>query len=265
MFCGGFIAMKNKHSLLACLLLGALVVPSLGALSDQELLRQVDALASYYDTDFSAEYTIVQDRPGQARSTTVAGIFRRDSSETYVIVVMQPAVSRGQGYLKQGNTLWIYDPESRRFNTTSSADRFQNTNARNSDFTRSTLAEDYRISGGEDGTLGRFSCRILTLEAVSGEAAYPRMKVWISDDGLIRKSEDYSLSGQLLRTTAVPDYQQIGSRFVPRRILLVDELRGAAVNGSFVNEKTQITISKPSFEKMTDSVFSKTFLESVNR
>jgi outer membrane lipoprotein-sorting protein len=242
-----------------------LVSSPLWAVSDQALLEKVDALASYYDTDFSAEYTIVQDRPGQARSTTVAGIFRRDSSETYVIVVMQPAISRGQGYLKQGKTLWIYDPDSRRFNTTSSADRFQNTNARNSDFTRSTLARDYRIVSGEDVSLGRFSCRLLTLEASGGEVTYPRMKVWISGDGLIRKSEDYSLSGQLLRTTAIPDYHQMGSRFVPRRILIVDELRGAVIAGAFVNEKTQITIGRPSFEKMADSVFSKTFLESVNR
>jgi outer membrane lipoprotein-sorting protein len=238
---------------------------SLWALSDTEILQRADNLASYYDTDFSAEYTIVQDRPGQARSTTVAGIFRRDSDETYVIVIMQPAVSRGQGYLKQGKTLWFYDPESRRFNSTSSQDRFQNSNARNSDFTRSTMASDYRIISGEDAVLGRFKCRLLTLEALSGEVTYPRMKIWISEDGLVRKTEDYSLSGQLLRTSAIPDYYHIGGRYVPRQILLVDALRGAVINGAFVNEKTQITITRPSFDRVADSVYSKTFLETVNR
>jgi hypothetical protein len=235
------------------------------ATPDQELLLQVDALVSYFDTDFSAEYTIVQDRPGQSRSTTVAGIFRRDSTETYVIVIMQPVISKGQGYLKQGNTLWFYDPQSRLFNTTSSTERFQNTNARNSDFTRSTLARDYKITGGESVMLGRFSCRLLTLEAITTDITYPKMKVWISADGLLRKTEDYSLSGQLLRTSAIPDYYQIGGRFVPKQILFVDALRGAVINGSFVNEKTQVTITKPSFNKVADSVFSKTFLETVNR
>jgi outer membrane lipoprotein-sorting protein len=238
---------------------------NLWAMSDPELLKNADALASYYDTDFSAEFTIVQEKPGQARSITVAGVFRRDSRETYVIVILQPAVSRGQGYLKQGETLWFYDPESRRFNSTGSSERFQNTNSRNSDFTCSTLADDYRIISGEDVSLGRFKCRILTLEAVSTEVAYPRMKVWISEDGLVRKTEDYSLSGQLLRTSAFPDYYRIGSRYVPKRVLFIEELRGAVINGKFVNEKTQITINKPSFEKIADSVYSKTFLESVNK
>ena len=239
---------------------------SVFAITDQELLAKVDSLVSYYGVDFSAEYTIVQDKPGQCLSTTVAGVFRRDSSETYVIVIMQPLISKGQGYLKQDNTLWFYDPESRRFNTTANADRFQNTNARNSDFTRSTLAQDYKVIVGEDAVLGRFKCRLLTLEAVTTEVTYPKMKVWISEDGLLRKSEDYSLSGQLLRTSAIPSYHPpVQGRFVPMQILFVDALRGAIINGAFVNEKTQISISKPSFSKVADSVFSKTFLETVNR
>ncbi len=256
--------MKKMNGLLILLIL-LFGSASVWGISDLDLLRQADSLASYMDTDFSAEYTIVQDKPGQSRNTTVAGVFRRDSSEMYVIVIMQPEINKGQGYLKQGATLWVYDPESRKFNTTSSSDRFQNTNARNSDFTRSTLAEDYRIISGTDEMLGRFRCRVLNLEAVTTEVTYPKMKIWISEDGLVRKTEDYSLSGQLLRTSAIPDYHQIGNRFVPKRILFVDALLGATVAGQFVNERTQITINRPAFGGLSDAVFSKTFLETVNR
>jgi outer membrane lipoprotein-sorting protein len=249
------------------LMLLAMFIAAMGlwANSDQALLEKVDALVSYYDTDFSAEYTIVQDRPGQSRSNTVVGIFRRDSKEQYVMVIMEPIISKGQGYLKEGKTLWFFDPQSRKYNTTNSADRFQNTNARNSDFTRSTLAQDYKVVSAEDTVLGRFKCRLLTLEAVTTDVTYPKMKVWISEDNLLRKTEDYSLSGQLLRTSAIPDYYNIVGRFVPKQILFVDALKGAMINGTFVNEKTQITINKPSFGKVADSVFSKTFLETVNR
>ena len=253
--------MKLIKLVCVCFLVSA---SSLWAITDLELLRRADSLASYLDTDFSAEYTIIQDKPGQSQTKTVAGVFRRDAKETYVIVIMEPAISRGQGYLKQGKTLWFFDPTSRRFNSTSSQDRFQNTNARNSDFTRSTLAQDYRIVSGEDATLGRLNCRVLTLEGVTNDLTFPKMKIWISDDGLVRKTEDYSLSGQLLRTSAIADYWRIGNRFVPKQILFIEALRGATINGNFINEKTQITINKPSFNKLADSVFSKTFLETVN-
>jgi outer membrane lipoprotein-sorting protein len=256
-----FFSLKNKLLVPAVLFL----VTPLWGISDLDLLRRADRLASYMDTDFSAEYTIIQEKPGQSRTKTVAGVFRRDSRETYVIVIMEPRISKGQGYLKQGKTLWFYDPGSKRFNSSSSQERFQNTNARNSDFTRSTLAEDYRVITGADVVLGNLKCRLITLEAVTNDMTYPKMKIWISEDGLVRKTEDYSLSGQLLRTSAFTDYYRIGNRYVPKQILFVDALRGSTINGSFVNERTQITIAKPSFKKITDSVFSKTFLETVNR
>jgi outer membrane lipoprotein-sorting protein len=237
----------------------------LWAESDSDLLKRVDSLASYLDTDFSAEYTIVQFKPGQSNATTVASVLRRDKVEKYVIVVTEPAISRGEGYLKEGDMIWRYDPSSGLFNSTKSKERFRNSNASNSDFTRSTLAQDYKIEAGSDEKLGAFACRVLTLTASTNEVAYPRMKIWISEDGLVRKTEDSSLSGQLLRTTAIPDYNKIGSRSVPKSILIVDALRGATIDGKFVHERTQITIKNATFGKIDNAYFSKNFLENVQR
>jgi len=236
----------------------------LQAETDTELLRKVDKLASYTDSDFYAEYTIVQSKPGQAASTTVALVSRRDAKNQYVIIIKKPDISRGQGYLKQGDTIWFYDPQSRKSNRTSSKDRFRNSNASNSDFTRSTLAEDYDVKSGAKETLGRFTCRVLDLKAKpESDVTYPVMKIWVDETGLVRKTEDYSLSGQLLRTTGIPEYYKIGSRYVPRKILIVDELRGANINNKFEHEKTIITLDGPQFGKIADSTFTLQFLESA--
>jgi outer membrane lipoprotein-sorting protein len=235
------------------------------AVDYQNLLVEADALVNYPGKDFSAEYTIVQDKPGQDRQITVAAVFRRDSKNTYVIVIKEPSINKGQGYLKQGKTLWFFDPESKRFNSTSSTDRFQNSNARNSDFTQSTLAQDYIVVNGEEVKLGKFDCWLLTMEANNDEVSYAKMKLWISMDGLVRKTEDYSLSGQLLRITAIPDYYEVDGYFIPKKLLFVDALRGAKIDGKFRNERTQITITQPTFSSLPDSVFSKSFLENVTR
>jgi len=239
---------------------------SLWGITDIELLRQADSLVSYLDTDFSAEYTIIQDKPGQSNTRTVAHVFRRDAKDTYVIMVKEPYISRGQIYLKQGKTMWLYDPDSKKFNSTSNQERFQNTNARNSDFTRSTLAQDYRILSGTDAMIDKNKYRVLELEGLTNDLTYPKMKIWISEDGLVRMTEDYSLSGQLLRTTKIAGYNYItsknGKRYVvPKQITFTDTLRGAYINGKFKNETTQITITNVSFQKQEDSVFTKTFLE----
>jgi hypothetical protein len=161
--------------------------------------------------------------------------------------------------------LWFYDPQSRLFKSTSSRERFQNTNASNSDFTRSTLATDYRVDSGRDVKLGNYHCRLLTLSAANTEVQYPKMQVWIDESGLARKTEDFSLSGQRLRTTVFPEYYKIGKRYVPKKILIVDDLRGAVVAGKMQNEKTLITVAKPSFKAVDNAMFSKAFLENINQ
>ncbi len=230
-----------------------------------ERLRRADANWSYLGSDFSAEYTIVQDSPDEGRSTTVAAVFRRDREDIYTIVILEPRVDRGQGYLKQGETLWLYDAESGRFSRTSSRDRFQNSNARNSDFTRSTLAEDYEILSVTGTTLGRFDAWLYELESDLDGVTYPYMRVWITDDGRILKTEDYSLSRTLLRVTAVPTYRTVAGRPIPEEVYIIDMLEGAVVDGEFVNERTVITVGRPSFDPVPDSVFTRAFLERMSR
>ena len=232
---------------------------------DLERLKKADENLSYLESDFSAEYEIVQDIPGEGRTSTVAAVFRRDRDDIYTIIILEPEIDRGQGYLKQGETLWVYDPESGRFNTTSSRDRFQNSNARNSDFTRSTLAEDYDILSVEPVRLGQFDAYLYELESDKKGVTYPYMKVWITDDGRILKTEDHSLSRQLIRVTAVPEYRALGVKMVPQKIYIIEVLEGAFIDGKFVNERTIVTVNQPSFDPVPDSVFSKAFLERMRR
>jgi hypothetical protein len=237
-----------------------------GAAADpNELLRKVDQLVSFAGSDFSAEYLLAQNKAGEGVDATRVVIFRRDAEKKYLILVLSPAVDRGKGYLKIGDNLWFYDPVARSFTFTSAAERFRNSNARNSDFTSSSFVVDYAITGTGSEKLGRFDCTVLALKATNDRVTFPITKLWISDDSLVRKSEDYSLSGQLLRTLLIPTYQGVGSRFVPAGIIIVDQLKGKMVDGTFIGDRTQITISKPSLASLPDNLFTKSYLEKVGK
>ncbi|HET7838700.1 MAG TPA: outer membrane lipoprotein-sorting protein [Rectinemataceae bacterium] len=246
------------------LFLSPAAVRAAGDTDYTQLLRKADALVTFPDTDFSAEYTFVQEKPGQGKSTKQAMVFRRDKENTYLIVMVMPVEDKGKGYLKSDDNLWFYDPVSRRFTFTSAKERFQNMNARNSDFTRSNLAGDYKVTGAHRESLGKYECWVLDLLATSDEIPSPKMRIWISDDGLARKTEDYSLSGQKLRTTAFPQYQVVGNRYVPQTVVILDELRGAMINGVFVKERTTYTITRPSMQSLPDATFSKAWLEKLS-
>jgi outer membrane lipoprotein-sorting protein len=250
--------LNGKRFLIA--LLSAVSASALGAQTQGEydsVLRTVDSLVSFQDADLSAEYLIEKRDPGGAISTTQAVMFRRDRADQFLILIMEPVIDKGKGYLRQGETLWLYDPADRSFTFTNARDRFQNSSIRISDFNRSSYSSDYRATFGSKEKLGAFNCLVLTLVAQNNRASYPKMRVWISDDNLIRKTEDYSLSGQLMRTTAIPTYQTVGSRRIPANMVIFDHLHSKKIGGKLETERTSVTISKPSLKTLPDSTYTK--------
>ncbi len=234
-------------------------------IDSRAILEPIDDLVSYPEADFSAEYTITQERPGEGREVTKTYMFRRDSENKYLILIREPSAERGKGYLRIDDVLWLYDPADRRFTSTSPRDRFQNTNARNSDFTQSTLADDYEIVGESREQLGAYDTRVYELEATHDDVTFPKMRMWVDEDNLVRKYEDYSLSGEHMRTTAIPRYRRLGEHYVPVEIVIVDQLAGREVDGRFRNERTIISVDRPSLGELPDRVFTQSYLEQVSR
>ncbi len=227
----------------------------------RRILRRVDELVTYEGQDFSAEYTVTESRPGEPASRTVFVLFRRDSAESYTILIREPAQDQGKGYLRIGDNFQLYDPVARRFEVIRASDRFENTGARNSDFNRSTLGDDYRIVSESREQLGAYATTVYDLEATHDEVSFPYRRIWIDTNQLVRKVEDYSLSRRHMRTTAIPNYQALGERYVPTRIVIQDELRGREIDGTFRHQRTLIEVARPSFQEVPDMVFTRTFLE----
>ena len=232
----------------------------------ERILKEIDKNTTFKNSDLSAEYTITTRKPGGSTSTTVAAMFRRDRTEEFLILIIEPEVDKGKGYLKKGDNLWLYDPVGRSFTFTSAKERFQNSSARNSDFNRSNFSEDYKAVAGKKTKLGKFSCSLIELESTNNSVSFPKMKIWVSEkDNLVRKIEDYSLSGQLMRTTAIPSYQKVGNRWIPLSLVIVDHLNSKNIGGKTEYERTYIKINKPSLSDIPDTVYTKEYLERVNR
>lgn len=228
-------------------------------LDTEALLERVDELQSFGETDFAATVTIISEDPEEGTERLVVRQFRRDREDKFLLLIQEPAVQRGQGYLRVDDNLWIYDPESRQFTLSSARESFQGTDARNSDFQASDYSENYTTASYESGTLGRYDVWILNLEATNEEVTYPRLRVWITADAdnLVLKSEDYSATDRLVRTSYFPQYREIRDTFLVSRAIFVDEL----VEG----RRTTVEIDDISLEPLPDYVFTKAYVERVNR
>jgi outer membrane lipoprotein-sorting protein len=244
---------------LAALLLGAAALwaapPSQADLSG--LLPELDRLTNF-QTDFTAEYTEVTAHPGQPQSVVSHTVYRRDRDGSMTIIMLAPQSKKGQGYVQVSNNFWFYDPSSRLFSHASLKESWQNTEAMNSDFFRTSWATDYAIESQGEGTLGVYPVYVLELKGTNDQVTFPFKKIWVRKDiSIVLKAEDYSLSRRLMRTVYYPEYTKIGEQYVATRMLMVDELNAG--------DKTQMTLADLSAAALPDFTFTKAFLQQVNR
>lgn len=245
-------------------IVGALLAAVAGPLSAtgdepdvDRILESIDELTNFSGRDFTAVYTLVSEKPGEERSVTQARIFRRDENDQFLLLILQPQVNRGQGYLQVDDVVWFYDPESRSFEQSTLKENVQDSDARNSDLAESNLSDQYRVIDWEPGRLGAYDVWILDLEAISGDADYDRRRVWVRQDvDILLMQEDYSVNDRLMRTLVFQRYATVDNAFVPSVVLILDN----------VNEgnRTQFTLSDPSVAEIPDYVFTKAYLERVN-
>ena len=222
------------------------------------LLKVIDARSNFDNTDFSARLSMVSEDPTEGTETRSVQMFRRDRSDSLLLLILKPESELGQGYLRVEDSLWFYDPESRKFTHSSVKENFQGTDAKNSDFGLSSLAEDYTVKTSAEGKLGAYDTWILDLQARHDEVTYPSKRIWITrKDGLLLKSEDYSLSRRLLRTAYYTSYARVGTALVCDKTTYVDAL----VPG----KKTTMAMSEISMQAIPDTVFTKAYVERVNR
>lgn len=233
------------------------------------LLEKAQNNTAFYESDLIAHYTIVQENPGSGKSMTDADMYRRDREKKWTALITGPSSEKGKGYLQFDGNIWFFDPTDKRFTFTSAKDKFQGTNANNSDFMPQKYYSSYSIESATPVVLGKLNCVLFNLKAKGDDVDYPFLKLWVTrDDGLVRKKEDYSKSGQLLRTSLIPSYQIVEGNgrknMLPVKMLIVDNLRGKKIDGKMQYERTQISISNAVFKNEENIVYSKPFLEMMS-
>jgi hypothetical protein len=209
-------------------------------------------------------YRVIQSKPGQGEAVTVLKMMRRDKADQFVLEILEPEADKGRGFFRDGTTIKKYNPLEKRFDTTTGKDQLRNSNIRLSDFMGATFARDYAVESAAEGAVAQQKVTVLSLKATNDQVTFPIVKLWVSEDNLIVRRADYSLSSQLLRT-AITKYAAVAGRSVPSSLVIQDELRGEQVNGVLQKERTAVTISDPKFGPLGDLTFSQAYLEGRSR
>jgi len=214
--------------------------------------------------DLTAKISIVQQKANQNPKKLESLYYRRDSDDSFIIIMLAPDVEKGNGYLRVKDNFWMYRQNTRNFQHINRDENISGTDLKGGDFeTRkmSDLYEPAKENGKEKLTeemLGQLAVYRLEITAKVSDVTYPKQILWIEKANLLpRKTQSFSLSGTLMQSQYYPLYTTIEGRYFPVKGLTVDEFEKG--------NKSAFEISGVSLGKIDDKVFTKAYLESLSQ
>jgi hypothetical protein len=106
--------------------------------------------------------------------------------------------------------------------------------------------------------LGKVPVYRVVMKAKVTDVDYPKKIWWVQrDNALLLKEESYSSSGTLMQTSYYPKYTQIDGVPIWVRMMVIDEFEKG--------NKTIVDLSGISTQKLDDAIFTKAYLENLNK
>jgi outer membrane lipoprotein-sorting protein len=134
----------------------------------------------------------------------------------------EPAAAKGQEMLRVEDNMWVYMPNLKRALRLASRESFQGGDFNNGDVLRVNYITDYTakfVPSGDDNLWA------LELTARTTEAAYDRIKLWMTKDKQQpSKAEYYAASGKLLRSAVFEKVTSFHGHERPAHIVMRNEL-----------------------------------------
>jgi hypothetical protein len=229
-----------------------------------DILMKIDDITEL-KSDGTAKIEITEQKVDEGVKAFEAIYYRRDTGDTFLMVMIAPEVEKGNGYLKQGDNFWIYRRNTRTFQHINRDESIAGTDAKGEDFEKKKLIEMYKPAVDKTGKevitmtkLGDIPVYQFTVEARIEDVSYPKVVYWVRQDNFLPlKTQRYSLSGTLMQTAYFLKYAQIEGKYLAVKSMFIDEFEKG--------NKTLLEIKNISVQKIDDYVFTKAYLENLSK
>lgn len=212
-----------------------------------------------YKGDYSCTASIIIEKPGKPKENLQYKMFERIGKDSFTIVQLFPEADKGNGYLREGDNIWAYDPIGRKFSHSSLKEALGDSDLKVDDMSNDDQKwrKNYKVEDLREESLGKYEVYVITLIAITNGPAYEKSEYYIRKDiPLVLKRTDFSASGRLMRTTLIPKYTKTDKGYIGYHTIVRDELNPG--------EQTQQIISDLTFDTLPDKIFTKAYLEGLN-
>lgn len=247
---------KMKITVISKFLLALSSIISLSlAQTAEEIIERVDNNVVVKTTRYRAKMLI--SLGGKIREKEFIG-YTRGKEYSYMEFV-SPARDKGTRFLKIGDEMWMYIHAVEK--STKIAGHMLRQSMMGSDFSYDDVAENEKLQDlyeiefiGIDSVEDK-ECYKLELTAKVPEVNYFFKKMWVDKKTYIPvKAELYAKSGKLMKEINITDFQKIGKRNYPTKIIMINKLRKDTFT-ELILEDIELDIKIPA------KIFTKAYLE----
>ncbi|MCG8480837.1 MAG: outer membrane lipoprotein-sorting protein [Spirochaetales bacterium] len=221
-------SMGARRIVLACIAAAALTAPSEGraqTLTVEEVIERVEANRTH-DTSRSRVRMTIRDRFGERESMMTSW-----TQGAYLTLIEFTSVAeRGQKILRTEDEVYLFYPDAAeliRLQGAALRESLLGSDVSYEDLTGGrTLLDTYDATLEGRETLEGHDVYRVSLRARRRNVAYPRQTLWVDADMfVVRRAEQYSLNGRLLKTIEAEDIRRIDGINVPMRQTISDALK----------------------------------------
>ncbi len=229
-----------------------------------EILKKMDDMQDQFK-DITCKIDITQQRVGQGIKEISMVFYRKDKTDSILIVETFPESEKGRGYLRVGNEFFLYLPNTRTFQTINRDETIAGSDARMGDFEKRKYSELYRVDTNAQGKemieeekLGKIDTYKVTMVGIVNDVTYPKQVYWLDKNTFIDyKVQSYSLSGTLMQTAYYPKWTQIEGKYIWVQGIWIDEFDKG--------NKSIGELSGISLADLDNSIFTKAYLENLSK
>ncbi|MBN1532151.1 MAG: outer membrane lipoprotein-sorting protein [Spirochaetes bacterium] len=255
---------KTIYLLIGTSVILAFTAGALANPSAYSLMKKIEDLQEL-TTDVRARVDLTQTKTDQGTKNINMLYYRRDSDDSFLIVMIAPETEKGNGYLRMGDNFWMYRCNTRTFQHVNRDESIGGSDAHADDFEKRKLTQLYEpakdpVSGASvsEEKLGAIAVYKFRVTAKVNDVDYPLKVYWVrQDNGLPLKEQSFSKSGTLMQTAYFMNYTIVDGRYVPVKQLYIDEFEKG--------NRTLVEISGISTQRLDNAIFTKAYLENLSK
>ena len=235
------------RTLAVIMALSCMALISIGALSAieaEEVIERMEA-NQVHGTSYVEGRMIISDRFGERSSSLL--MWSRGSDRA--LVEFTGIEDAGQKVLRTDDEIYLFYPDAAeliRLQGAALRDSLLGSDVSYEDLTGNRgLLDSYsvRLTGAE--RCGSRNCHVIDLTARVRDIAYPRQRMWVdTEDFVLRKAEQYALSGKLLKVVETNRTLEVGDKIFPADLTIQDQLKRDS-STRFITDRIDIDIRLP--------------------